>query len=88
MDETRRVLKDRFGPDHFSPNFIKFSREEHIQINDKKQGRVADRNESIQFLDNPDEIVAKAVRLLESAEWCDKAAGVTSQAIWVLTLFG
>ena len=73
-DETRRVIKDHFGPDHFSLDFIKFSREEYIQINDKKQGQVADRNESVQFLDNPDEIVAKAVRLLKSPEWRDKAA--------------
>ena len=77
MDETRRVLKDRFGLDHFSLNFIKFTREEYVQINDKKQGRVADRNEAVQFLDNPDAIVAKAVRLLESAEWSDKAAGLS-----------
>mgnify|MGYP002777201699 FL=1 len=77
MDETRRVLKNRFGPDNFSLDYIKFSREEYIQINDQKQGRVADRNESVQFLDNPDEIVAKAVRLLESPQWCDKAAGLS-----------
>ncbi|MDX2239843.1 MAG: protelomerase family protein [Leptolyngbyaceae cyanobacterium bins.302] len=77
MDETRQVIKDRFGPDHFSLNFIKFTREEYVQINDKKQGRVADRNEAVQFIDNPDAIVAKAVRLLKSAEWSDKAAGLS-----------
>ena len=77
MDETRRVLKDRFGPDHFSLDYIKFTREEYVQINDKKQGRIADRNEAVQFLTNPDAIVAKAVRLLESAEWSDKAAGLS-----------
>ena len=38
---------------------------------------MADRNEAVQFLDNPDAIVAKAVRLLESAEWSDKAAGLS-----------
>ncbi len=77
MDETRRVLKQRFGPDHFALDFIKFSREEYVQINDQKQGRVADRNEAVQFLDNPDAIVTRAVRLLESAEWSDKAAGLS-----------
>lgn len=77
MDRTRRAIKDKFGDGHFSLNFICFTTEEYIQINNAKQGRVADRNEQIQFLEKPDEIVATAVRLLEYPDWSDVTAGLS-----------
>ncbi|MEX0272153.1 protelomerase family protein [Leptolyngbyaceae cyanobacterium UHCC 1019] len=77
MDRTRRVIKDQFGEDHFALESMRFSTEEYVQINHEKQGVVSDRNEQVQFLDNPDAIVAQAVRLLDSPEWADVAAGLS-----------
>lgn len=77
MDQTRRAIKDTLGETHWSLNIIKFTTEEHTQINDEKQGRVAERNEHVQWLEDPDAIVAEAVRLLESPEWAEIAAGLS-----------
>lgn len=77
MDRTRRVIKDQLGEDHFALESMRFSTEEYIQINNEKQGVVSDRNEQVQFLDNPDAIVAQAVRLLDSPEWSEIAAGLS-----------
>ena len=77
MDRTRRVIKDQLGEDHFALESMRFSTEEYVQINHEKQGVVSDRNEQVQFLDNPDAIVAQAVRLLDSPEWADVAAGLS-----------
>lgn len=76
MDQVRRAIKDALGEDHWSLGIIKFSREEYIELNNQKQKRVAQRNEAVQQINNPDEIVATAVRLLDSPEWADVAAGL------------
>jgi hypothetical protein len=68
MDTTRKAIKNYLGEKHFSLNYIKFSTSEYIQLNDAKQGRVAERNEQVQFLDDPDAIVRKAIALLKSPE--------------------
>lgn len=77
MDITRRAIKDHLGEKHFSLDCIKFDTDEYIQLNDAKQGRVAERNEQVQFLDNPDAIVEKAIALLNSPEWSQIAAGLS-----------
>ncbi|MBD0336809.1 MAG: hypothetical protein ICV62_15070, partial [Cyanobacteria bacterium Co-bin13] len=76
MDITRRYLKTYLGPDHFSLDCINFSTAEWIALNTEKQRTVAGRNESVQFIDKPDSIVAKAVRLLEMPDWADICAGL------------
>ncbi|GAB4338924.1 MAG: hypothetical protein OHK0047_29390 [Leptolyngbyaceae cyanobacterium] len=76
MDQTRRAIKDEFGDDHFSLDYIKFSEAEYIELNNQKQGAIADRNESVTYIDNPDAIVGQAVRLLDSPEWADICAGL------------
>jgi hypothetical protein len=76
MDQTRRAIKDQLGEDHFSLDYIKFSTEEYTQLNDEKQRSVAERNEDVKPLHNPDGIVATAVRLLESPEWSEVAAAL------------
>jgi hypothetical protein len=67
MDTTRRALKDLLGEKHFSLDYIKFSTEEYIELNNLKQGRVELKNEQIQFLDDPDAIVEKAISLLDGS---------------------
>ncbi len=76
MDQTRRAIKDRFGDGHFSLDYIKFTTEEYTRLNDEKQRSVAERNEDVKQLENPDGIVAEAVRLLDSPEWAEIAAGL------------
>ncbi|NJL23481.1 MAG: hypothetical protein HC895_25945 [Leptolyngbyaceae cyanobacterium SM1_3_5] len=76
VDDTRKALKAALGEDHWALNYIGFSRDESIELNNIKQGRVSERNESVQQIEKPDEIVAKAVRLLDSPEWADMAAGL------------
>ena len=76
MDQTRRAIKDKFGEDHFSLNAIKFTTEEYTRLNDEKQRSVAERNEDVKSLENPDAIVAEAVRLLDSPEWAEVSAGL------------
>jgi hypothetical protein len=77
MDTTRRAIKDHLGEKHFNLNYIKFSTDEYITLNDAKQGRVAERNEQVQFLDDPDAIVNTAIALLKSPEWSEVAAGLS-----------
>jgi hypothetical protein len=77
MDRTRRVMKDQLGEDHFALESMCFTTEEYVQINNEKQGVVSQRNEQVQFLDNPDAIVAQAVRLLNSPGWSEVAAGLS-----------
>jgi Telomere resolvase len=76
MDQTRRVIKDKFGDGHFSLDYIKFTTEEYTRLNDEKQRSVAERNEDVKQIENPDGIVAEAVRLLDSPEWAEVAAGL------------
>jgi hypothetical protein len=77
MDTTRRSIKDLLGEKHFSLDYIKFSTEEYIELNNLKQGRVELKNEQIQFLDDPDAIVERAISLLDSPEWSEMAAGLS-----------
>lgn len=77
MDDVRRAIKNALGADHFSLKYVKFSTKECTLLNDQKQGRVATRNENVQVITDPDEIVNKAVRLLESREWSEIAAGLS-----------
>lgn len=76
MDQVRRMLKNELGEDHWLLQVICFPSETYAAINELKQARVAQRNEGVKYLDKPDEIVAKAVRLLESPEWAHVAAGL------------
>jgi hypothetical protein len=77
MDRVRRAIKDQLGEDHFSLELIKFSREEQFELNSQKRQQVGERNLQQQYLDNPDGIVAQAVRLLESPDWAEIAAGLS-----------
>jgi Telomere resolvase len=77
MDQTRRILKDYLGEEHFCLDLIRFTTAEYTQINQLKQERVQERNEAVQFLDNPDAIVSQAVHMLESPEWAMVAAGLS-----------
>lgn len=76
MDQTRVAIKEKFGTEHFSLDWIKFSTAEYTQLNNQKQDSVSDRNEAIQFIDDPDAIVSKAVELLDSPEWAEVCAGL------------
>jgi hypothetical protein len=76
MDDTRRILKNELGEDHWILDHIKFTTEEHTEINSLKQKRVSDRNEAIQQIDHPEAIVAEAVRLMELPNWENIAAGL------------
>ncbi len=76
MDQVRVAIKQGLGADHFSLNWIKFSTAEYTRLNNQKQDSVGERNEAIQFIDNPDAIVGKAVELLESPEWAEVCAGL------------
>lgn len=76
MDDTRRILKNELGEDHWILDYIKFTTEEYTEINSLKQKRVSDRNEATQQIDHPDAIVAEAVRLMELPNWENIAAGL------------
>lgn len=76
MDQVRRAIKDEMGEDHWTLDIIRFSREDYVELNNLKQASVAKRNEAVQQIDDPDQITAIAVRLLESPEWADMAAGL------------
>ncbi|MBD1847768.1 hypothetical protein H6F89_31140, partial [Cyanobacteria bacterium FACHB-63] len=76
MDMTRRAIKDALGEEHWSLEVVGLSKQEYAEINDRKQGNVAKRNEQVQFIDDPDAIVARAVKLLGEPDWADVAAGL------------
>jgi hypothetical protein len=76
MDMTRRAIKDALGEAHWALEIVKLSKQEYTEINDLKQGNVAKRNEQVQFIENPDAIVARAVKLLGEPDWADMAAGL------------
>jgi Telomere resolvase len=77
MAHTRNVLKAKFGDHHFTLDCIKFSKEEYIQLNNEMQGVVAERNENIQYLNDPQALVDKSIQLLDSPEWADIAAALS-----------
>lgn len=76
MDQTRTAIRQSLGYDHFSLDYVKFTTAEYTELNNQKQDNVANRNEAIQFIVNPDEIVGKAVELLASPEWSEVCAGL------------
>jgi Telomere resolvase len=77
MAHTRNILKAKFGDNHFILDCIKFSTAEYIQLNNEMQGVVAQRNENIQYLNDPQALVDKANQLLDSPEWADIAAALS-----------
>jgi hypothetical protein len=76
MTDVRNVIKSHLGTDHVALETMNFTVKEWTTINDPIADQVARRNENVVLLDNPDAIVAQAVRLLESREWADIAAGL------------
>jgi Telomere resolvase len=76
MTDVRGAIKTRLGTDHVALESMNFTMEEWIAINSPIDEQVARRNENVVLLDNPDAIVSQAVRLLESREWADVAAGL------------
>jgi hypothetical protein len=76
MTDVRSAIKSHLGTDHVALETMNFTVEEWTTINDPIAAQVARRNENVVLLDNPDAIVAQAVRMLESREWADIAAGL------------
>ncbi len=77
MAQVKRAIKTEFGEDHFALKYITFTTDEYTELNIAAQAKVSDRNENIQHIEDPDAIVASAVRLLESREWAEIAAGLS-----------
>jgi hypothetical protein len=48
----------------------------HYKLNRQKQGNARDRQLQQRYLENPDAIVNKAIKLLDSPEWADVACGL------------
>lgn len=76
IDVTRATIKRELGSEHFSLNWVGFTREENYELNQEKQGNARTRQLHQQYLTNPDAIVAMAVKLLDSPEWAEVAAGL------------
>jgi hypothetical protein len=76
-DELRRYLKDKLGEGHWVLDYVGLTTEEYAEINDRKQGRVAERNEATQQIEDPDAIVSRAVELIVGQhDWAEIAAGL------------
>ncbi len=76
MTDVRNAIKRQLGEDHPALDCLNFTVAEWTTINSPIEEQVARRNENVVLLENPDAIVAQAVRLLESREWADVAAGL------------
>ncbi len=76
MTDVRGEIRRRLGDDHFALESMSFTKAEWYEINQPIDNQVAQRNENQQYLDNPEGIVAQAVRLLDSEIWADVAAGL------------
>ena len=76
MTEVRNAVKQQLGEDHLALESMNFTVAEWTMINSPIEEQVARRNENVVLLENPDAIVAQAVRLLESREWAEVAAGL------------
>jgi Telomere resolvase len=76
MTDVRRVIKTQLGTDHVALEAMNFTMAEWLTINEPIGEQVARRNENVVLLENPDAIVALAVRLLASREWSEIAAGL------------
>ena len=76
-DELRRYLKEKLSDDHWVLDYLGLTTEEYAEINDRKQGRVAERNEATRQIKDPDAIVTKAVELITGKhDWPNIAAGL------------
>ncbi len=76
MTDVRNAIKRQLGEEHLALDCLNFTVAEWTAINFPIEEQVAQRNEHVVLLENPDAIVAQAVRLLESREWTDVAAGL------------
>ncbi len=76
MTDVRNAIKQQLGEDHLALDCLNFTVAEWTTINSPIEEQVARRNENVVLLENPDAIVTQAVRLLESREWADVAAGL------------
>ena len=76
MTDVRNAIKSQLGEDHLALDCLNFTVAEWTAINSPIEQQVARRNEHVVLLENPDAIVALAVRLLESREWAEVAAGL------------
>jgi len=76
-DELRRYLKEKLSDDHWVLDYLGLTTEEYAEINDRKQGRVAERNEATRQIEDPDAIVTKAVELITGKhDWPSITAGL------------
>jgi Telomere resolvase len=76
MTDVRRAIKTQLGEDHLALEYMNFTVAEWIAINSLIEEQVTRRNENVVLLNNPEAIVARAVRLLESREWAEVASGL------------
>ncbi len=76
MTDVRNAIKRQLGEDHLALDCLNFTVAEWTTINSPIEEQVASRNENVVLLENPDAIVTQAVRLLESREWAEVAAGL------------
>lgn len=76
MTDVRNAIKAQLGEGHVALESINFTVAEWTTINNPIEEQVARRNEHVVLLENPDAIVTQAVRLLESREWAEVAAGL------------
>ncbi|MBD3557326.1 hypothetical protein H6S82_00385 [Planktothrix sp. FACHB-1355] len=75
MNDTRNAIK-ALDPYHVALEYMNFTPSEWTIVNEPLEQRVADRNENIQLIDDPQAIVDKATELLDSREWNEVAAGL------------
>jgi Telomere resolvase len=76
MTDVRRAIKTRLGTDHVALEAMNFTMAEWTAMNEPIAAQAARRNENVVLLENPEAIVAQAVRLLGSREWAEIAAGL------------
>ncbi|NJR39699.1 MAG: hypothetical protein HC781_13865 [Leptolyngbyaceae cyanobacterium CSU_1_4] len=76
MTDVRKAIKTQLGENHRALESMNFTMAEWTLINSPIDEQVARRNENVMLLHHPDAIVAQAVRLLESREWAEVAAGL------------
>jgi len=76
MDEIRFAIKQHFGADSWLLDYIRLERDEYFEINQQNAQIARSKQMQQQYISDPDAIVAKAVRLLESSEWADVACAL------------
>jgi hypothetical protein len=75
MTDCRKAIK-AIDPDHIALQYLNFTPEQWIAINNPIGQKAAERNENQQFITDPETIVQKAIALLDSREWSEIAAGI------------